>query len=434
LIRLNVDASVTDSRRTWTLTLLGKAGDRSCWFAVDETIPEPPTFDFALAASVHRAMADGEDLHLAGTASFAMLANLEHYIEIWSSWRPDLYQPIGLSADKVDTTTSPHSRVSPSAVLAFSGGLDSSATLVRQIEGLAKRDTAHVRMLMVVHGFDLPLDAPSAFSRALTSIGRQVARFELPSSVVTTNWRQTFQCNWEMEYVAALSACLHLYSAQYPVGLFAIDESYATIKDYLPWSNNPVSNHYLSGESFEVRGDAGALSRGEKAELVARYPEIGDNLRVCWAGPMTGENCGRCEKCVRTQLNFIARGLLTGSAFPRELIPEDVIQIAPKNATQLMFMEEICREADLGGCNDQRIEALRGVVRDARRRDFNSGESSHMATACQREANEDRVSPKTKTVQLTKSSGLTALSKILRKMFPKAAFISLEKRKTTSRL
>ena len=370
-MKLYVDTSVKDSRRRWELTLVGKNADRSCWFEADDSFLQPSTLDFALAAGVHRAMSDGQDLHLSGTASFKMLANLEHYIEIWSSWRPDIYKPIGLSADDVDMTAHTGPLARPGAVMAFSGGLDSSATLIRQIENLAKRSTVEVQMLMLVQGFDLPVGASAAFERARAAIMRQVEQFHLPISVVATNWRQSFEKDWEMEFISALSACLHLHSARYSVGSFAADEAYATLKDYLPWGNNPLSNHYLSGGLFEIREDAAALSRCAKAELVARYPQIRDNLRVCWAGPMTGENCGRCEKCMRTQLNFIARGLSPSAAFPSALAAADVSKIAPTNILQCLYIEEICAEADNAGVIDDRIEVLRSIAHTARQREPN---------------------------------------------------------------
>jgi hypothetical protein len=369
-MKLNVDTSTAGSRRTWKLTLVGGKSDRACWFETDEALPEPQTLDFALAASVHRAMSDGLDLHLCGNASFKMLAHLEHYIEIWSSWRPDLYRAIGLSADSVDVTTKVGSFLLPDAVLAFSGGLDSSATLARQLGKLAGRNTVEIQALMLVHGFDLPLNEAMAFERAFSSIRRQTEKFDLPISIVATNWRHSFQNDWEMEFTSALSACLHLHAARYPVGMFASDDSYAAIKDYLPWGNNPVSNHYLSGGFFEIREDAGALSRCAKAALVGRYLELRDGLRVCWAGPMTGENCGRCEKCIRTQLNFISQGLSAGPAFPTDLSAEEVSRIAPANGLQCVLMEEICVEAEKAGLIDDRIEALRKVVHLARQKGF----------------------------------------------------------------
>jgi hypothetical protein len=171
---------------------------------------------------------------------------------------------------------------------------------------------------------------------------------------------------WEMEYACALAACLHLHAARYPVGVIAIDHSHATLKQYLPWSSNPLSNHHLSG-LFEIRSDAGALGRCEKTALVARYPSILNNLRVCWEGPLTGANCGRCEKCIRTQLNFIARGLDPGPSFAAGFSAADVALIKPATQAQLAFMREICAEADAFGIADERIEALREVAALAQR-------------------------------------------------------------------
>jgi hypothetical protein len=113
-------------------------------------------------------------------------------------------------------------------------------------------------------------------------------------------------------------------------------------------------------------------TRCDKARLVAQYSRLRDNLRVCWAGPMTGTNCGRCEKCVRTQLNFIAQGLFAGAAFPPDLTAEHVSSISPGNIVRCMFMEEVCAEADKLGLVDDRIEALRKVAHLARQRGFAS--------------------------------------------------------------
>jgi len=75
---------------------------------------------------------------------------------------------------------------------------------------------------------------------------------------------------------------------------------------------------------------------------------------------------------VRTQLNFIVRQLSTGYAFPRELTPHDVLNVAPNNPAQLVYTTRIygrdLQRSRHGWPEDDRIEALRGVVSDARRR------------------------------------------------------------------
>lgn len=343
----------------------GEQDQRSCWFDVDSSLPEPPNLDFALLASIGRAMANGEDLHLAGNASFAMLANLEHYVDIWTSWLPKQYRPISISADTIDQALTSEALVRPPAILAFSGGLDSAATLARQAEGLAKRSTVDVQSLMLVQGLDFPLDATHAFNHARASIELQAKPFGLPVSIVATNWRREFQTAWVMEFPLAVAACLHLHAGAYPAGLFSEDIHYAELAETIPWGSNRLSNLFLSGGRFDIRTDGAAMTRCEKAGIVSRYRTLQDNLRVCWAGPKTGKNCGKCEKCVRTQLNFIVLGLDPGPAFPRRLLPADILKIDVSRPIHLSLLEEIYAEASRRGLVDDRIETLRSLIEEA---------------------------------------------------------------------
>jgi hypothetical protein len=49
--------------------------------------------------------------------------------------------------------------------------------------------------------------------------------------------------------------------------------------------------------------------RTEKAAIIAANPVVLDNIRVCYERPELGEDCGSCEKCLRTKLNFYAAGV-----------------------------------------------------------------------------------------------------------------------------
>ena len=44
-------------------------------------------------------------------------------------------------------------------------------------------------------------------------------------------------------------------------------------------------------------------------------------LRVCWQGPDAGNNCGVCEKCVRTRLAFSNHGIDWPSCFDAPFDP-----------------------------------------------------------------------------------------------------------------
>jgi hypothetical protein len=52
----------------------------------------------------------------------------------------------------------------------------------------------------------------------------------------------------------------------------------------------------------------GGTTRTEKVRTIGGLRSVRENLRVCWQGDQLGRNCGRCEKCVRTKVNFLAAG------------------------------------------------------------------------------------------------------------------------------
>ena len=51
-----------------------------------------------------------------------------------------------------------------------------------------------------------------------------------------------------------------------------------------------------------------------------------NNLRVCWQGELKDRNCGKCEKCVRTKLNFLACNRDVPEYFPESVSIEKILQ------------------------------------------------------------------------------------------------------------
>jgi hypothetical protein len=89
---------------------------------------QAPNGNFAIAAALPTAMSLGRPLHLVGEADGDFLAQMEEYMAAWCRWRPDLFQPVAISAD---TEVAPRTSSSGSAIMAFSGGLDSTFALAR---------------------------------------------------------------------------------------------------------------------------------------------------------------------------------------------------------------------------------------------------------------------------------------------------------------
>lgn len=69
-----------------------------------------------------------------------------------------------------------------------------------------------------------------------------------------------------------------------------------------------MTDPLLSSRRFRVYEEGWGFTRSQKAKLVSQWERGLRNLRVCWHSNPDQDNCGVCEKCFRTILNFKASG------------------------------------------------------------------------------------------------------------------------------
>jgi hypothetical protein len=165
----------------------------------------------------------------------------------------------------------------------------------------------------------------------------------VPLTVIRTNWREVAEGDWEMEHMAALAACLHQFAGLCDVGILGSDLTYAF--NFEPWGSSPSTDPLLAGGRFAIRIEGQAIWRTARAALIARFPSLMRNIRVCWAGPLTGANCGRCEKCIRTQLNFLVLGIDPGVAFPVRATRRHILLLNARHPGTLSYLTDIRRTA-----------------------------------------------------------------------------------------
>jgi len=295
---------------------------------------------FAIAMVLF-AMASGARLVVDGPVSPSLLANLEAYQEIWAFWKPGRYTRVPMEAER-ETEAAP--AAAPSFLAAFSGGLDACYTVHRHVRGLAGRRTVDLAMAVMVEGFDIPLDDP-AFPLAAESARRILHSVGLPMICVSTNWRMLGQqhgLNWEDSYGTAVVSALSLFSAGYRGALVASNDSGYRAT---PSGATPLTDPLLGSCQFDVRHDGAAATRTEKAAALAAWPEALRDLRVCWEGEDKSRNCGHCEKCVRTILNFRAAGFPPPPCFPGDISEEQILAIPVRNAVQREGLHSLLQHA-----------------------------------------------------------------------------------------
>ena len=300
---------------------------------------EPPTSDFVAVALAQFASAHGCDLVIDGPVTTAQLERLDEYLQIWSVWRPDLFDHIRITAaEEVDEPTPARRR---GAVMGFSGGVDASFALAAHSTGSLGRLTRSVDLGVLVIGWDIRQGDETGMRRAWSSARDSLDAYGARTAVVSTNWQQDFCKSWFMSFNSGLMAILHTFSGSHSSAVHATDLSYRDELKMPPYGGNMAVNHLLGAPWFPVVSTGGTHRRIERVGFLADHPVLLDDLRVCYQARAAGANCGRCEKCVRTQLELRVLGLRADRAFPSPVTAQNLWAAKATNTTVLLHFEDV---------------------------------------------------------------------------------------------
>jgi len=132
-------------------------------------------------------------------------------------------------------------------------------------------------------------------------------------------------------------------------------------RDHLfPWGSHPELDPLWSTETLEFVHDGGEATRVEKAAWLSESDLALQSLRVCAGGT---NNCGRCEKCVRTMINLASVGALDRcTSFDVPLNLRNVRKILVHDEHTRAFVDENLQALENGACDPQLYDALREVA------------------------------------------------------------------------
>jgi len=362
-------ASATDD--AIDVAVRGPDGDDTLTYRSPEptwTAP-PATADFIAVALAQHAAAAGHDLHVEGSVTRQQLDRLDEYLQIWSTWRPDLFHRVHITAAEEVDEPAPSSG---GAVMGFSGGVDAAYALAAHATGALGRLSRPVDVGVLVVGWDLRRGDEPAIARARQSVEESLTEYGARTVVVETNWKDTFCPAWFMCFNAGLMSILHTFSGAHGAAIHATDHSYRDELRMAPYGSNLAINHLLGRPGFPVVSTGGLHRRLARIRFLGDHPELLERLRVCYQEGAGGANCGHCEKCVRTQLELRANGLPADGLFPSAMTVDDLRAATVHNPTVLMHYEDVL--ATLEGHDPWRPEVAAWIKRerlaDARRRNL----------------------------------------------------------------
>ena len=288
------------------------------------TPPEPDTArcgrvrPFLLAGLVP-AMRAGLPLELDQPIDPVTHSNLMEWQGAYADWFPNRLQSVPILAPRAPSPPTPPRF--PGALTAFSGGVDSCFTVHHHSRVPSDDDRfRHLPLSagLMVHGFDIPEDQDAVFESAYANSQAILDAFGLPMFRMRTNLRtlgRAFDVDWETEthgiWLAAALACLEPWFTS-----AVIPSSYPYANLLIPWGSNPITDPLFSSDRTPFHHDGGTHSKFDKVRSMAKHPAIASRVRVCWSGPQLDRNCGRCFKCVTTQVSFWLSGTRKPAAFP----------------------------------------------------------------------------------------------------------------------
>ena len=280
-------------------------------------------------------MEQGGEFEIIGNVSKSVLLNMAMFCRIWNIWCPDKYKPIFLKAKEIADDYRPHNK---KMITAFSGGLDASYTTYKYKKNLDPIFQYEVDKSVMLLGADIPLSDRAQFQIAFDNAKKMTDDLGIELIPVETNYRE-YPRNWPYEFGAVIVATLEFFSKTYFYGA-ASDDS---VHHYaLPWGMNPITDQYLTSDTFRFISDGHEHSRTERAAFIKDWRVGLENLRVCWCNEDKSQNCGKCEKCVRTKLNFMSVGVNHLPSMPNDLAKEELLNNSMiKIPHNILYYQEI---------------------------------------------------------------------------------------------
>jgi hypothetical protein len=341
-LRLHLDAPSRDGavvRRTATLAS-DDGASAPLWFEHAALDGDPALLvrPFLLAALVP-AMRRGRALRVPAPVDATTIDNLMEWQEAMASWRPDRLRRVAILCD-VAPAEPP---TGAGAVTAFSGGVDSTFTLVRHTATHGHYRTTRLDAGLMIHGFDIALGRTAEFAGAWERSQAMLGAFGVRPLWMRTNLRDleaTFDCDWGYEtHGIWLAAALACFEPAFAVAMIPSSYRYPWLK--LPWASNPLTDPLLGSATIPCWHDGGAHSKLDKVRVICAHEVVRRNLRVCWQGDLLDRNCGRCFKCVSTQACFRLATTHSVPAFADPCTLDDVARLHLKDTQNLRLVRSM---------------------------------------------------------------------------------------------
>lgn len=302
-------------------------------------------------------------VHVADPVDPALVSGIHGALLLQRAWWPLSHERLHIEATPRVPVVRPHRTAS-----CLTGGVDSSALLIRNQRDHPPGHPHRVEVGMVVYGLDASTDGdildPDGFLREVagdTGIEIAAVRTNIRDLDPTTHaWHDLIQAaTFAGAAHAALPDCDRLII---PPG--------DALASNIPYGTHPALDHQFGSAELRVQHEIVGHDRLERLQMVVASPLL-DSLQVCnrprveWGAT---RNCGRCEKCLRTTVGLRAAGVDQAVAFSEQAtaVAIDRLDIPASMPDQWdLYLDPLRARGD-----DDLADAAQRFIRRVRRREY----------------------------------------------------------------
>ena len=279
-----------------------------------------------------------------------------HWINFW--FTPEAAIPIIEAKRQNECAADPPKR---RAGMFLSGGIDSLSTIIWNRKTVPRNHPLSIKDAFIICG--LELEREECFGYIFEETKKLAKLYDLPLIPVYSNHyliyrKEDAACNylfWNNKFMgAALSAVAHAFRKRTDYFYIASADDIPSIT---PYGSHPLLEVNFSSHDLRIIYDGVRFSRLDKIRIVAQAKDALQLLRVCNQSHLYRNgrlNCGCCEKCIITMLEFAAVGVLDKvAAFPHKAVTCDMLsKICKVTEDNMMYYHELIPALEKAGLTD----------------------------------------------------------------------------------
>lgn len=315
--------------------------------------------DFAIWLFLPVAMRLGVDIYIDGIGSRTTINNARKLSEIWEQWLPSHFSAVSCEFTEIIEDEDASLDVADKCLHFYSGGVDSAYSLLERFNlGLTQS-------LITVHGMDYKSHNDEKFEKLVQKtkafsnmVGGE--RYLVKTNAAEVYGKHKVNAKGHVGVTFILGGVGSLYGNRYSTHVLAAD--FRIDQQFLahPYGSNFVTNDLFNDGRSRLITSSQNIIRSEKLPLLLSSEIALNSLTFCTDKKNRPENCGVCQKCIRTKIMFLARTGKIPGLFLDDKMPINWVEVFDlSKLIQRAFFVEILMTAK----KYNRLEVIPGGVR-----------------------------------------------------------------------